>query len=132
MNVNDAFPSKTLKAGDLNGNNVTVVIAHVEVERVGSGKDAETKPVVYFRGKSKGLVLNKTNSRRITEIAGTPETDEWKGVTIILYPTETEYQGETVDCIRIKKPAVQIPRQPAPAPAAPADEFHASDEDVPF
>lgn len=133
MNVNDAFPSKTLKAGDLNGNSVTVVIEHVEVEKVGSGRDAETKPVVYFQGKQKGLVLNKTNSKRIQEITGSPETDDWKGHTIVLYPTETEFQGETVDCIRIKKPAQLAPRRPTPQPAPPpVDDFQASDDDVPF
>lgn len=132
MNVNDAFPSKTLKASDLNGNNVSVVISHVEMEKVGSGTSAETKPVVYFQGKQKGLVLNKTNSKRITEIVGSSETDDWEGHSIVLYPTETEFQGETVDCIRIKKPQQQRVAPPKPAPPPPQEDFQASDDDVPF
>lgn len=126
MNVNDAFPSKTLKASDLDGNQVTVTIARVEIEKMGS----DQKPVVYFKGKDKGLVLNKTNSKRIVEITGSAETDDWKGHAIILYPTETEFQGETVDCIRIKKPAVAgNSRKPAPTLA---EDLHISDDDVPF
>lgn len=133
MNVNDAFPSKTLKASDLGNNLVTVTISHVEVEAMGRGKDAETKPVVYFAGKSKGLVLNKTNAKRIVEITGSPDTDHWKGHAITLYATETEFQGETVDCIRVKTPGPKAaaPR-PAPAPPPPADDFQVTDDDVPF
>lgn len=140
MNVNDAFPSKTLKASDLGNNLVTVRISHVEVEAMGRGKDAETKPVVYFEGKSKGLVLNKTNAKRIVEITGSPDTDHWKGHAITLYATETEFQGETVDCIRVKAPTAGRPNagRPAPPPPPPPpveqtqDDFQISDDDVPF
>lgn len=138
MNVNDAFPSKTLKASDLDGNQVTVTIARVDIEKMGS----DTKPVVYFKGKDKGLVLNKTNAKRIVEITGSGETDDWKGHAIILYPTETEFQGETVDCIRIKKPGQparttgtvrrQTPPVHDPEGNPEADNFLASDDDVPF
>jgi len=127
MNVNDAFPSKTLKASDLDGNQVTVTIARVEIEKMGT----DQKPVVYFKGKDKGLVLNKTNSKRIVEITGSAETDDWKGHSIVLFPTETEFQGETVDCIRIKKPGAQKGSAPK-NPPQPADDFQVSDDDVPF
>lgn len=134
MNVNDAFPSKTLKAADLGNNLITVTISHVDVEAMGRGKDAETKPVVYFAGKTKGLVLNKTNAKRIVEITGSPDTDHWKGHQITLYATETEFQGETVDCIRVKPPVKGGVRTavPVPAPPPPADDFQVSDDDVPF
>lgn len=132
MNVNDAFPSKTLKAADLNGNAVTVTISHVETEKMGRGANAETKPVVYFQGKEKGLVLNKTNAKRIVEITGSPETDHWKGHAITLYPTETEFQGETVDCIRIKAPNRATARSAPPPPPPPAEDFQVSDDDIPF
>lgn len=138
MNINDSFPSKTLKASDLKDNHVAVTIDRVEIEKMGS----DLKPVVYFQGKDKGLVLNKTNSKRITEIAGSAETEDWTGLSIILYPTETEYQGETVDCIRIKKPQPNgRPAQkqaPQPEPSTDPegypehDRFVATDEDVPF
>lgn len=126
MNVNTAFPSKTLKASDLNGSNVSVTISHVEIEKMGS----DNKPVVYFEGKQKGLVLNKTNAKRIVEITGSSETEDWKGYVIVLYPTETEFQGDTVECIRIKKPAQAA--RPTPPPKPPADDFQVSDDDVPF
>jgi hypothetical protein len=102
VNINQAFPSKYLKASDLEGNTVIVKIADVKVEAV--GRDQDTKPVVYFEGKKKGLVLNKTNSNKIAQIAQSHETDEWVGVTIAIYPTEVEFSGESVEAIRVKAP----------------------------
>jgi hypothetical protein len=101
-NINDSFPSVYLKANDLKGADVVVIIDHVTTEAVGRAKDV--KPIVYFKNRQKGLVLNKTNAAKITTIAGTPETDEWNGVRVVLYPSETEFGGEMVDCIRVKAP----------------------------
>ena len=108
MNINQAFPSKYLKASDLNDQTVVVKIADVKVEQVGQNQD--TKPVAYFEGKKKGLVLNKTNSRKIASIAGSPETEDWVGTEIAIFPTETEFGGESVECIRVKAPKGSKPR----------------------
>ena len=97
MKIGSAFPSSYLKADDLNGHRVTVVIDSVEMESLGE----DQRPVAYFQGKQKGLVLNKTNSNMITEIAGTDETDDWHGVKIVLYSTKTDFQGKRVPCIRV-------------------------------
>lgn len=99
-NILDAFPSNYIKASDLKGNQVVVTIDRVEFEPV--GRDKEMKAVCYFIGKTKGMVLNKTNARKITEITASPLTEEWHGNAIVLYPTETEFAGETVECIRVK------------------------------
>ncbi len=99
-NIGDAFPSNFLKASDLGGKQVVVTVAGVKFEPV--GRDKEIKPVLYFVGKQKGYVLNKTGGRKMTEITGSAMTEDWEGTAVVLYPTETEYAGETVDCIRIK------------------------------
>jgi hypothetical protein len=112
-NIDAAFPSKYLKAADLGGREVVVQIDRVEIEPVGRQK--EIKPVLYFAGKEKGLILNKTNSSKIKQIIGSPETDDWSGCKIKLYATETEFEGETVDTIRIK--AAGPAEKPAPKPA---------------
>ncbi len=77
-NINDAFPSKYLKASDLKGGQPVVVVDHVAFEPV--GRNREMKGVVYFRGKDKGLVLNRTNANKLTQLAGTSETDDWAGL----------------------------------------------------
>lgn len=99
-NINDAFPSKYIKASDLQGTEPVVTIKRVAFEDV--GKDKERKPIVYFKGKDKGLVLNKTNANKIVQLSGRGDTDDWKGLQIKLYATETQFAGETVDCVRIK------------------------------
>lgn len=120
MNINQAFPSKYLKASDLNDQTVTVKIADVKIEQVGQNKD--TKPVAYFHGKTKGLVLNKTNSRKIAQIAGSPETEDWVDVEIAIYPTETEFGGESVECIRVKAPKGSVQRRVDPEPPPMTDD----------
>jgi len=103
VNINAAFPSNYIKASDLAGATVTVTISHIDQEPV--GRDKEMKPIVYFEGKKKGLVLNRVNAKKVTDLAGTPETDQWPGVRIALYATMTEFGGEQVECIRVKAPA---------------------------
>lgn len=102
MNINAAFPSQYLKASDLGTRTVEVVIAHVAIEPV--GQDKQQKPVLYFEGKQKGMVLNRINSKKIAELASTVETDDWTGVRVALYATTTEFAGDTVECLRIKAP----------------------------
>lgn len=99
MNIDEAFPGKYIKASDLQGRDVPVVITAVEFEKVGDG----SKPVVYFRNRDRGLVLNKTNARTIAEIYG-DETEDWISKEITLWPTRTDYAGKMMPCIRIRYP----------------------------
>ena len=47
MKISSAFPSKYLKAADLQGKQVTVVMSHVTMETIGD----DERPVLYFKGK---------------------------------------------------------------------------------
>ena len=119
MNITSAFPSTYLKAADLQGRRATVTIDKVVMEDIGG----EHKPVVKFQGKDRGIVLNKTNAAMIAEIAGSEETDDWKGVKVTLYPTKTDFQGKRVDCIRVDY--VQ-----GAAPSKPSEPV--TDDEIPF
>ena len=127
MKIGEAFPSKYLKAADLQGKRVNVTIANVALENIG---DDEGKAVVYFQGKDKGMVLNKTNANMIVEIAGTEETNDWRGVTIALFTARVDFQGKRVDAIRVDLPAK--PAAAAKAPEPPADDGGFDDESIPF
>lgn len=136
-NINDAFPSNYLKASDLQGKEALVTIDRVEFEAV--GREREMKAVVYFQGKQKGIVLNKTNAKKIIEISGSALTEEWHGTQIKIYPTETEFGGETVDCIRIKPVGRSVMGRMTPTPPAkpvtvPEDDHRAplTDDEIPF
>src|SRR5689334_25343460 len=100
MKVGTAFPSKYLKAADLQGRDVIASIDYCEMANIGD----DEKLVVYFQGKNKGMVLNRTNANMITEIAGTDETDEWQGIKIKLYSCRVDFQGRRVDALRVDFP----------------------------
>jgi len=136
-NINTAFPSKYLKEADLNGQQPHVVIARVVWEDVGQGAKTERKPVVYFEGKTKGLVVNKTNAQMIARISGTPETDDWAGTRIRLVSAEVEYQGQPVAAIRVREPLKAAsngkPAAPPPPPQRePGDEIAPDADDIGF
>ena len=92
MKVNAAFPSNYLRAADLDGKTPNVTISHVKSENIGD----DLKLVVYFEGKDKGLVLNKTNATTIVELTGQDDTDNWKGYRVKLFTAKVEYQGKRV------------------------------------
>ena len=137
MKIGAAFPGQYLKAADLEGKRVRVVIERVDMEDIGG----ETKPVLHFRGKSRGVVLNKTNASAIWGINGSDDMDDWGGTEIVLYPSKTDFQGKRVDCIRIDPPEA-TPQRPASRPPSrlqpisvepePEDNFTDDGSDVPF
>ena len=94
MNINEAYPSRYLKASDLNGKNVAVTIKSAELEEIGF--DKEQKLVLSFAGTDKLMVLNKTNASTIAKLHG-EETDDWSGKRITLCAREVEFQG-TMTC----------------------------------
>jgi hypothetical protein len=99
MRISAAFPSKYLKAADLQDKQVNAVMSHVTMETIGD----DNRPVLYFQGKEKGLVLNKTNGNTLAYAFG-DDTDEWRGGEIVLFPTMVDFQGKTTAAIRCRVP----------------------------
>jgi hypothetical protein len=133
---NEIFPSKYLKACDVGGKPAVIDIEVAMTETLGSGSDAKQKTVLYFRGKLKPLVLNMTNWDAVADIAG-GDTDDWSGHTIEVYPTTTTLKGQTVDCVRVRRPR-RAPKQTssqqplaAPAKPKPAEGNDDMDDDIP-
>ena len=118
MKVGQAFPSKYLSAADLEGHARKVIISHYNIEEIGEEGDKREKPVLYFEGKKKALVLNVTNANMIAEVLGSDELDDWVNKEIELLPARVEFKGKIVDAIRVKDNRV----------APPADDG----DDVPF
>ncbi len=129
MKISTAFPSNYIKASDLNGKPWDMKIRTVAMEDLGQGSDKESKPVLYFDGVQKGLVLNKTNATNIAKVYG-DDTGNWTGKDIQVFPTTTEFKGETVDAIRVRVvPEAQPEKQPEPQPtAAPMVHVELNDE----
>lgn len=105
--IDDIYKSTSnfLKASDLivNGQKTkpVVEIESAEVKENTFDGESKTQLVLSFVGKDKVLGLNVTNARRIADLVGSHNSDDWVGYCIRLYVDQTEYQGKTVDCIRI-------------------------------
>lgn len=105
MKSNDVFPSKWLKAEDLDGE-LTVTIARVAKETFkDDGKDV-SKPCAYFEGMDKGLIINKTNWKLLVEATGEEDSDDWAGKKVVLTIVDVDAFGDVVSAIRVKKAAV--------------------------
>ena len=102
MRASQAFPSEYLKAADLQGRNVRVIVDHYEMRDIGD----DHKPVLFFQGKERGLVLNKTNANNIV-IAYGDEMDDWAGKELILYEAMVDFQGRSVPAVRVRPPAAK-------------------------
>jgi hypothetical protein len=116
MRISSAFPSKYVKAADLQGKQATVVISHVTMEMIGD----DERPILYFGGKEKGLVLNKTNANTIANVFG-DDTEDWRGGEIVLFETTVDFQGKSMPAIRCRVP----PRKPEPKTPE-------TDDEIPF
>lgn len=130
MQISSAFPSNYLKAADLQDRNVRVVMAEVKMEDIGDDR----KPVLYFQGKDKGLVLNKTNANNISVVYG-DDTDGWAGREVVLFPTLVDYQGRSVPAIRIRAPQPKdnITTSPQRMAEAPKPRVQIDpDDEIPF
>lgn len=128
MKGSDIFPSKYIKSDDLKGRDVSVLIDHADMEKLGD----ETKLIIYFQGKEKGMVCNKTNFNRIAYLYG-DETDDWTGKEIILTSEFVEFQGKSVRGLRVRAPRkpsnISTGKVPPREPETLAGEM---DDEIPF
>lgn len=101
--------SRFLKAGDLAGKTVRVIIGAVEDVAF---DERGLKPVLHFMGKKRGLVVNSTN---FDALAGaiSPRTQDWVGHTITLKGEKVSFRGKLVDSIRVTVPK-QLSKEAAP------------------
>ena len=103
---------KVYKSGDLGSTHV-VTIDRVMRELVGTGDKQQEKTVAYFVGnKCKPMVINLSRWEALELIGGTDDSDDWRGLSIMLSPGKTRFGGKTVDCVVVKP----VSRAKAPDP----------------
>lgn len=112
INMNEAFPSKWLRADDID-RETPVTISDVTMEPIA---DDERKPVIWFNEFDKGMVLNKTNANNVSGIYG-PDTDLWIGKQMSLATAMVDFQGRSTRALRLYPPPRRA-AQPAARPAA--------------
>jgi hypothetical protein len=133
------FPSKYLKASDLDDGPIDATIKEIVNETIGQGDRQELKPVLYCREKGvKGVVMNLTKMEALEQIAGTSDDDDWPGLKIRFQKGRTKYQGKSVDCIDIVKPPAPATKRPSPKKRSTEPEpddplpTDVDDDEVPF
>ncbi len=104
MHVDLMFPSRYLKAADLQEKPMSLTISQVFRDRVRMTNGSITqKYILRFKETEKELILNKTNAKSIAKLLREPKAVNWAGSTIVLKPTTCEAFGEIVACIRVEK-----------------------------
>lgn len=87
-----------------------LTIAKAGHERVkdSSGKTDDCL-VVHWKEKGvKPLIVNVTNSKAISKVAGSPYIEEWPGVAVTLFTMEVSAFGETVEAVRVRQTAPKL------------------------
>jgi hypothetical protein len=131
MKISEEFPSKYLKAADLGGKEVRVIMQHVEKEKLGD----DMKLALYFKGKDKAVILNKTNANTIADAYG-DDSEDWFDQPLILFSVMVDFQGKVGPAIRCRVPTAKdnksAPRRETNADAprrAPRDDDFPGDRD---
>ena len=90
-------------------------IKSIKVEKVtGRDKKAEDCAVIYFEGKEKPLICNKTNAKAIAHLTGSDYIEDWVGVVIRLVVKEVRAFGDVVDAVRVDLKKVRQPKKEKP------------------
>lgn len=103
MDYSLMFPSKYVKAADLGGRQVTLVIASVAIADLeGSDGTSKQKGVVTFENAKKAWILNRTCAEACKLMWG-KDTDDWIGHKITLYAQKMAdpFGGGEIEAIRV-------------------------------
>ena len=85
------------------GDDLIATIDHVEQEQVENAKGKEEKLTIHFTDRGlKPMILNTTNSQRISRVAGTTRVEKWDGTTIAIYTEKVQAFGSISDALRIR------------------------------
>lgn len=105
MKRSDAFPSRYISKDDVQ-NPVVAIIDTVRFDTIKGDSGDEDKPVVYFRGDVKPMILNNTNWMTIEDAYG-QESDDWAGKPIEMYcDPGVMFGGKRVGGVRVRIPKV--------------------------
>jgi hypothetical protein len=105
------YGSKYLSVADLKDTEPRLRIGKVEVAELRE-KNGTTKRkyVIWFEGTEKGLVINKTNAKKLADAYG-KQPSKWIGQVVQLYAEDTTF-GKGIRVRPLRKPAT--PAEPDP------------------
>jgi hypothetical protein len=100
----DIYGSKYLSVADLKDGEPRFKVGKVTIEELRE-KNGTTKRkyVIWFEGVEKGLVINKTNAKKLADAYG-KQSAKWIGQLVLLYSEDTTF-GKGVRVRPLRKPA---------------------------
>ena len=107
MNISQLYPRRFANGNDIGAATPTLPICKVTMEQVGPVR----KPVIWFLGARKGIILHATLARQIAAIHG-DDTDQWHGKRVTIHTVPVKRPDGT--------PALSIRARAEDAPEAPA------------
>ncbi len=135
--------SKYLKGNDLKKPDGSYAVVPCVIDRVAVEEfDTENHYVLYFQGKQKGLLLNKTNEAMLVSLFGLPGqsndpqalSQHFHGNRIVLaFDQNVMYAGKRVGGLRLHPSQAPV-SEVAPTPPPPADDPppHTDEDEIPF
>lgn len=91
MDMSNVYPSRFFSPADFDGTGKVFTIGNVMMEQV----MAEFKPVMYFKGQEKALVINPTNNKILMGLPGFgKESNNWVGKEIVLFSYHAMFNGQ--------------------------------------
>lgn len=87
------------------GQDKILTIAGVKIETItGTEGKKESCMVMRFQEPEKPLILNRTNSKMVAKVLGSPYIEDWSGKRIQLYvKAGVKAFGEVVDAVRVRE-----------------------------
>lgn len=103
MKISELYPRRYATGEDLKGKAFTLAVARVVLEEMHPqpGAPAERKPVIYFDGTSKGIILGPALARQIAGLLG-DDTNDWTGKKVTIYPQSMTVAGTPRTAIRAR------------------------------
>lgn len=83
-----------------------LTIEKIIKENVKTAEGTQECIVAYFKGGTKGMILNKTNMKIITKVLESPYIEQWTGKSIIIYSAKVKAFGDLIDALRVKNQKV--------------------------
>ena len=128
--ISQTYKSKdVLKVEDLQGREYPLTISATRLREFDDGNKVE----LAFSETEKTFVCNITNANTIADLHG-DDTDHWVGRQITVFPTDTDFNGRRVPCIRIRPRVQQLQQQTqmANAPIQQPAQQQVANSDHPF
>lgn len=108
LNNPDYIGAYELMTGEENTDLVVQIVSVAKEMVTGPNNRKEECIVAKLKGQ-KPMILNATNSKTITKLAGSPYIEDWKGLRMTLYVARVKAFGETVDALRVRSKAPGLP-----------------------